>query len=89
MAASTGPVLAAAGIVIFNAIIVNDQPPRSQTRVAVAGLIAAAGLALAERALPRAAVALSWLILASTLLVRVQPAVPSPIESFQTWYNQK
>lgn len=87
MAGSTGPILAAGSIVIFNAVVVNRVQPVTQTRVAVATLITAAGLALAEKAVPRAAVALSWLILASTLLVRVDPKTPSPIESLNTFIN--
>lgn len=89
MAASTGPVLAAGGLVIFNAVIVHGKTPASQTRVMVASFIAAGGLALWERAMPRTAVAVSWLILLSTILVRTTPDVPAPIESFQQWYTQK
>lgn len=89
MSASTGPILAAGGIVIFNAVIVNMKVPQSQTPVAVATLLAAAGLSLFERAMPRTAVALAWLALAGTLLVRVDPSTPSPIESFGAWYNGK
>ena len=86
MAASTGPILAGA-IVAGNAIIVQGREPLSQTRVIVGALIAAAGLALAERAFPRTAVALSWVSLLTVLLVRVDPVTPSPVESFDTWYR--
>lgn len=89
MSASTGPVLAAGGIVIFNAVIINNRSPKSQTGVAVAALIAAAGLNLWERAMPRTATAVSWLVLVATLLVRVEPNTPSPVESFGRWYNGK
>jgi hypothetical protein len=89
VSASTGPILAAGGIVAFNAVVVVGREPVSQTPVAVATLLAAAGLSLWERAMPRTATAVAWLALAATLLVRVDPATPSPIESFATWYNRK
>lgn len=89
MAASTGPILAAGGITMFNAIVVHDRSILQERRAIVGALIAAGGLALWEKAMPRTAVALSWLVLLSVLLVRVDPTTPSPIESFQTWYNTK
>jgi hypothetical protein len=74
-------------IVAGNAIIIQDQTPKSQRRVAIGTAIAAAGLALAENAFPRTAVAFSWLVLLTVLLVRVDPLTPAPLESFQTWYQ--
>ena len=88
MSASTGPMLAAGGVVIFNAVVVNEQTPISQMPVVVATLLAAAGLSLWERAMPRTATAVAWLALIGTLFVRVNPATPSPIESFGAWYNR-
>lgn len=89
MAGSTGPILAAGGLVAFNAIVVNSKPPASQARVVVGTAIAAGGLALAENAAPRAAVAFAWLVLVTVLFVRVDPATPAPLESFNTWWNQR
>lgn len=89
MAASTGPILGAAGIVLFNNVVVHMQSTRSQTPVIVGAFIAAGGLALTERAWPRASTAFAWLVLISTLLVRVDPATPAPIESFFDWYEGK
>ena len=89
MSESTGPILAAGGIVIFNAVVVNTKTPSSQTPVFVAALISAAGLSLWERAMPRTAVAVAWLALLATLIVRVDPQTPSPLESFGAWYNGK
>ena len=89
MSATTGPILAAAGIVLFNQIIVNEQTPRSQTPVIVGGFIAAGGFALAERVAPRASVALAWLAVIATLIVRATPTTPAPIENFFTWYEGK
>jgi hypothetical protein len=80
--------LAAGAIVIGNAVIVNEKDPRSQTRVVVATLIGAAGLALLEQALPSAAVGLAWLILVGVLLVPIDPSTPAPLEAFDTWYRE-
>jgi hypothetical protein len=89
MAATTGPILGAAGIVLFNQVVVHEKSTRSQTPVVVGGFIAAGGLALTERAWPRASVAIAWLVLISTLIVRVDPFTPAPIESFFDWYEGK
>jgi hypothetical protein len=87
MAASTGPMLAAGAIVIGHAVIVLDKDPRTQTRVVVATLIGAGGLALLESGLPQVAVGLAWLILIGVLLVPVDPTTPAPLESFDRWYR--
>jgi hypothetical protein len=87
VSASTGPVLAAGATVIGNAVIVHDMSWASQARVAVGTTIVAVGLSLAERVLPRTAVAFSWLVLASVLLVRADPKIPSPLESFAQWWG--
>ncbi len=89
MAATTGPILAAGAVTMFNAIIVHDRTVMQEKKAIVGALIAAGGLALWEKAMPRTATAVSWLVLLSVLLVRVDPTTPSPIESFQTWYNTK
>jgi hypothetical protein len=87
MAQSTGPILAAAALVAGNAIIVQNQDPRTQTKVAVGALVVAAGLAVAEKAFPTAAVAFAWVVLGTVVLVRTNPAVPSPAESFAAWFE--
>jgi len=89
MAATTGPILAAAGIILFNNVVVHTKEVREQTPVVVGAFIAAGGLALTERAWPRASLAFAWLVLISTLLVRTDPATPAPIESFFDWYERK
>jgi len=89
MSGSLGPIAAATAIVVANAVVVHDKTLTSQTRVVVGGAIAAAGLTLAERALPGTARAVAWLTLVTVLLVRTDPAVPSPAESFKDWYNAK
>lgn len=86
---STGPILAAGGIVLFNEVIVQGHDPGPKTtRTAVATLIAAAGLTLAEKALPGVAVALAWLALIGVIFVRVDQATPAPVEAFATWLQK-
>ena len=86
MAASTGPVVAAVAIVVGNAVVIHDKSWASQARPVVGGAVVAGMLALTERALPQASVAFAWLILAGVLIVRTNPDVPAPLESFADWW---
>lgn len=88
MSATTGPIAAAVLVVAGNAVIVQDKPPTSQTRVIVGGIVAGAGLALWEKAMPQTAVAFSWLVLLTVLLVRVDPTTPAPLESIRNWLQE-
>ena len=85
MAASTGPVLALGAITVANESIIHDQP-LSWRAVIGTGLLAGA-LALVEKASQPLAVGLAYIALATVLLTRVNPAVPSPTESFLSWWN--
>jgi hypothetical protein len=87
MSASTGPVVAAGAIVVGNAVIIHNQTIASQSRVIISTGIVAGGLFLAEQVAPQAARAFAWLILLTVLLVRAEPNVPSPAESFATWWG--
>lgn len=88
MSASTGPVVAAGLITVFNRTIVQGHAMDNNLIPVVIGTtIAAGGLSIMENFLPGTAVAFSWLILAAVLLVRVDPTIPSPAESFATWYE--
>lgn len=87
MAASTGPIVAATSVVVLNAILIQEKAPITQSRTIVGGAIAAAGLALLEKGLPGVAVMLSWTVLVAVLFVRVDPSVPSPLESLNRWYQ--
>lgn len=89
MAESLGPVLAMAGVTLFNSVIVHHQSIDHQYNIVVAGAVVAGGLALLERLSPDLAVGLAWLGLVTVLLVRVQPNVPAPLESIVAWYNEK
>ena len=86
MARTTGVILAVGGITLGNAVIVNNQP--INWRIPIATGIAAGMFALAEQGWEKGAVALSYVALVTVLFVRTQPGVPSPVESFATWWNQ-
>lgn len=86
MARTTGPVLAIGGITVANRVLFHSQP--MDWRVPVATGIAAGAFALAEKALPDAAVALAWLALMTVLLARIDPAVPAPVETLNDWWTK-
>jgi hypothetical protein len=87
MAQSTGPILAIGAITLVNASILHGQPVNWRIPVATAG--AAMLFALGEQVTPVAPLfgGLAWLALATVLLVRVDPKVPSPSESLLSWWN--
>ena len=87
MSATTGPILAATAVVVGNAVIIHDKTWASQSRAVVGGAVVAIGLNVMEKALPGAARTFAWLVLATTLLVRVNRDVPSPLESFADWWG--
>jgi hypothetical protein len=85
MAASTGPVLALGGITIFNESVIHSQPFNWRLPIAT-GLLAGV-CALLDTAVAGLGTGLAWVALATVLLTRVNPAVPSPTESFATWWT--
>lgn len=89
MARSTGPILAAGSLTLFNDVIVHQRSISQDSRVIVATAVAAGGLALLEHVSEQLAVGISWLALVTVLLVRVDPKTPAPLESFATWWNGK
>lgn len=82
---STGPILAVGAVTIANQSIFHDEP--LDMRVPIATGIAAGIFALIEKAAPEIAVSLAWVALVSVLFVRLKPNVPSPTESFVTWWE--
>jgi hypothetical protein len=88
VSASTGPILAAGAIVAFNGVVINGENPMAHLRTGVATAIAAGGLFMFEQVSRDGAVALAWLVLVATLIVRVDPSTPSPVESFARWYRE-
>lgn len=87
MSRSTGVILAVGAISLGNAVIVNEQP--INWRIPIATGIAAGMLSLIEKASEPLAVGIAYIALVTVLFVRVQPNVPSPVESFNTWWNKK
>lgn len=85
MGATTGPILALGGITMANAILFNDQP--FDFRVPIATLIATGAFDVVEKLAPKFATVLAWTALATVLLTRVDPAVPSPVETLSAWWK--
>lgn len=81
-----GPVLAIGAITVGNATLLHGQP--LDMRVPIATGIAAGGFVLLERLNEQIAVGLAWVALVAVLLVRMDPRVPSPIESLNAWWTQ-
>jgi hypothetical protein len=85
MAESTAPILAIGGITMVNRSVFNDEP--WDWRIPIATAISVGLFAAIEKPFPKFAVALAWLAVIGGTLGRVDPAVPSPIESAATWFD--
>jgi hypothetical protein len=83
---TTGPVLAIGAITLANNTLFNDKP--FDWRVPIATGIAAGGFALAEKGWEKGAVALAWMALVTILITRVDPKVPSPVETLNNWWKK-
>lgn len=79
MSKTTGVVLATGGLTLVNQSVFNGEP--LDWRVPIATGVAAIGFSLAERAWEEGAVILAWTAFLSVLLTRVNPKVPSPVET--------
>jgi hypothetical protein len=89
VSASTGPVVAAGLITVFNAAVLQGRPmDNHMIQTAIGTAVVAGGLSILENFLPGTAVLMGWVILGTVLLVRVDPSIPSPAESFEQWYQQ-
>jgi hypothetical protein len=82
---TTGPVLAIGAITLANNVLFNDKD--FDWRVPIATGIATAAFALAEKAWPQGATALAWMALVTILITRVDPKVPSPVETLNNWWK--
>lgn len=87
MARSTGPILAMGAITITNQVIVHGAP--MDWRVPIATGLAAGAFAIMERGWEQGVVGLAWLAFVSVLFVRLNPAVPSPVESMVDFWEGK
>lgn len=87
MSRTTGPILAVGAITITNRTIFHRQP--MDWRIPIATGLAAGAFALAERAWAEGATALAYMCLFSVLFARLQPDVPSPVETALDFWNGK
>lgn len=89
MSATTGPVLAAGVITVANRVVFNEAD--MDWRIPVATTMLAGGFYLLERVAGDMAEVLAWTLVVTTLFTRVDPSVPSPVESAVRWWdgNQK
>lgn len=86
MSTTTGPVLALGAITVVNKTVFNSEP--MDWRVVVATGLLAVGFNLVERAAPDAAQVLAWTALLASLVTRLDPSVPSPVESALRWWDE-
>lgn len=86
MSRTTGPILALGTITVVNATVFNGRP--MDWRVPIATGLAAVGFSFAEKAFPDGAQVLAWTALLTTLVTRMDPKTPSPVESAVAWWKQ-
>lgn len=86
MSATTGPILATGALTVVNRAVFNNQP--IDWRVPIATGLAAIGFGLFERVSPDLAKILAWTTFLTVLLTRLDPKVPSPVESALNWWKK-
>ena len=87
VAQATGAILAIGAITMVNQSLFHDEP--LAWKVPVATAVAAGAFALGEKAWPKGVVALAWMALATVLLTRTDPRVPSPLETAADWWKKQ
>lgn len=85
MAETTGIVLAIGGITLANQSVFHDKPV--DWRVPVATALAGFAFAGAEKLWADGARMLAYTALVAVCLSRIDPSVPSPVESALSWWN--
>lgn len=85
MAQTTGPILAIGAITLANQSVFHDEDV--DWRIPIATGLAAGMFTLAEKAWPEGAKGIAWVALISVLFVRLNPSVPSPVESALKWWE--
>lgn len=85
MSTTTGPVLALGAITVINRTVFNSRP--MDWRIPIATGLLAIGFNLGEKAFPDGAHILAWTALLTTLVTRLDPKTPSPVESALTWWG--
>lgn len=86
MARSTAPMLAVGAIAAANNVILNDEPKNTLIKIGVGTGVAVGMLTLVGKASEDLAVGIAYIALAAILFVRLDPSVPSPVESFNNWW---
>ena len=81
---SAGPILATGLISTVNRTVFNHE--EMDWRILPATALAAVGFALFERVWKQGAVILSWTVLATVLLTRIDSQT-SPVENALKWWN--
>lgn len=87
MARTTGPLVAAGTATLINQTVFNKQP--INWRIPIATGIAAVTFSFGERIAPRFVVGVAYIALVTTLIARVVPNQPTPVENALKWWNQK
>ena len=85
MAQSTGPILAIGAITMMNQSILNNKP--IDWRVPIATGFLAGGFSLLEKGNAKLTTGAAWIALLTVLLARVDPKVPSPVESLLKYWD--
>lgn len=81
-----GPILAVGAISLGNEVIIHGQ--KVSVRIVVGTGLAAMGLSVLEDLVPGLGTGLAWLTLVAVLFVRINPAVPSPVETVYGWFQK-
>jgi hypothetical protein len=85
MSRTLGPILATGALTLANQSVFNNKPV--DWRIPIATGFLGVAFSLLERAAPDLAVTLAWTTLLTTLLTRLDPKVPSPVETAYAWWN--
>lgn len=86
MSRTIGPILATGTLTVVNRTVFNGQP--MDWRVPIATGLAAVGFSLFEKVTPELAIILAWTTFLTVFLTRLDPSVPSPVESANAWWKK-
>lgn len=86
MSQTTGPVLALGAVTVVNRTVFNGEP--MDWRIPLATGLTAVGANLLEKAFPKGAEILAWTAFLTVLVTRLEPGVPSPVESAVKWWGE-
>lgn len=86
MSKTLGPIIALGAVTMINQSVFNDKPV--DWRIPMATGLAGIGFTLVEKVSPQAALVLAWTALATVLLTRTNPDIPSPTESALAWFDR-